>query len=465
MLSAATTRLTSASARPLARMFATQTAASLAGPETRMTTLPNGLRVCTENNGSETASVGVWIDTGSRYETEETNGVAHFLEHVSFKGTHKRTGPSLELEIENMGGHLNAYTAREQTAFYARVFKKNVPQVMELLSDLLLNSKYEDRHIESERSVIQRELESIEADKIEYLNDLLHSAAYQCHPLGMTILGSSENINSISREDIQNYVKNNYTASRMVVVGAGGVDHDELVKISADVFAGLPDVVDTKPALVKPRIIGSEIRVRNDEMPYTYVGLAHEGVSHTSPDYFPMMIAQSILGSWDRNIAGGANVSSRLARRFAVDELVSSFAAFNICYQDTGLFGLQMVTDNKLRLDDLLYSAQYEMVRLCLDITPEEVERAKKQYLTSVMNGLDSNSLIAEDIGRSVLSFGRRLPPAELVARVSSVTVQDVRNACMERIYNRDPVLVGIGAIEGLPEYNRVERATAWLRY
>lgn len=134
----------------------------LSAPETKVTTLPNGLRVATESNlASQTATVGVWIDAGSRFETEETNGTAHFLEHMIFKGTERRTARELEEEIENMGGHLNAYTSREQTTYYAKVLDKDVPKALDILSDILQNSKFEENRISRERDVILREMEEV----------------------------------------------------------------------------------------------------------------------------------------------------------------------------------------------------------------------------------------------------------------------------------------------------------------
>ena len=162
----------------------------------------------------ETATVGVWIDAGSRYETAANSGVAHFLEHISFKGTQKRTQQQLEVEIENMGGHLNAYTSREQTVYYARVFKNDVPQAMEILSDILTNSLMDKEAIERERDVILREM--VEVNKVyeEQILDHLHETAFMGTGLGRTILGPEENIKRLSRDDLVNYVQTHYTANR-----------------------------------------------------------------------------------------------------------------------------------------------------------------------------------------------------------------------------------------------------------
>jgi processing peptidase subunit beta len=190
--------------------------------------------------GAETATVGVWIDSGSRYETAANNGTAHFLEHMAFKGTSKRTQQQLEMEIENMGGHLNAYTSREQTAYFAKVFKNDVGRAVEIISDILLNSKMEDSAIEREREVILREMSEVNKNQEELVLDHLHATAFQGTSLGRTILGSEDNIRSLTRKDLVDYIQTQYTAPRMVVAGAGAVDHAELCGLAAEHFGQLP---------------------------------------------------------------------------------------------------------------------------------------------------------------------------------------------------------------------------------
>lgn len=163
-------------------------------PPTAVTRLDSGLRVATEDSGAPTATVGLWIDAGSRFENDRNNGVAHFLEHMAFKGTDKRSQTDLELEIENLGAQLNAYTSREQTVFYAKCLKQDVPKAIEILADIIQNSKLGEAEIERERGVILREMQEVETNLQEVVFDHLHSVAYQGTPLGRTILGPTENI-------------------------------------------------------------------------------------------------------------------------------------------------------------------------------------------------------------------------------------------------------------------------------
>jgi len=191
--------------------------AVLGRPETKVTTLPNGLRVASESDlSAATATVGVWIDAGSRFESASTNGTAHFLEHMIFKGTKRRSMRQLEEEVENMGGHLNAYTSREQTTYYAKVLKKDLPVAVDILADILQNSRFDDDRVTRERQVILREMEEVEGQVDEVMFDHLHATAFQHSSLGRTILGPAANIRSISKANLQDYIRTHYTAPRMV---------------------------------------------------------------------------------------------------------------------------------------------------------------------------------------------------------------------------------------------------------
>lgn len=187
----------------------------------------------------ETAAVGVWIDAGSRYENEKNNGAAHFLEHMAFKGTKNRTQRQLEIEIENMGGHLNAYTSREQTVYYAKVFKSDIPRAVEILADILQNSILDEGAITRERDVILREAIEVGKQYEEVILDELHSTAFQGTGLGRTILGPDDNIRKLSRQDLVDYISTHYTADRFVVAAAGAVDHKQLEELTDKYFGNL----------------------------------------------------------------------------------------------------------------------------------------------------------------------------------------------------------------------------------
>jgi mitochondrial-processing peptidase subunit beta len=210
----------------------------------------------------------VWIDAGSRYETEKNNGAAHFLEHMAFKGTKNRTQKQLEVEIENMGAHLNAYTSREQTVYYAKVFKNDVPKAVEILADILQNSLLDENAITRERDVILRESVEVNKNYEEVILDELHSTAFMGTGLGRTILGPDENIKNLTRHDLQSYINTHYTANRFVIAGAGAVDHKQLTDLTQQHFGGLAtSSKEATASLFEPAIFtGSDKRIRYDSM-------------------------------------------------------------------------------------------------------------------------------------------------------------------------------------------------------
>lgn len=444
--------------RTVGRTFAT---AHTPGPFTEISTLSNGLTVATEAHPhAQTATVGVWIDAGSRAETDKTNGTAHFLEHMAFKGTGRRSQHALELEVENLGAHLNAYTSREQTVYYAKSFRKDVPVAVEIISDILQNSKLDKAAIERERDVILREQQEVDKQLEEVVFDHLHAVAFQGQPLGRTILGPKENILSINRDDLSSYIKTNYTADRMVLVGAGGVDHNELVDLAKKHFSSLPISPNPIPlgrlAHPKTSFVGSEIRIRDDDMPTAHIAIAVEGVGWSSPDYLPMMVMQSIFGNWDRSLGASTLNSSRLSHIVSQNNLANSFMSFSTSYSDTGLWGIYLVSENLMNLDDLTHFTLREWTRMSTAPTSVEVERAKGQLKAGLLLGLDGSTASAEDIGRQLVTSGCRLTPRDIETAIDAVSVEDIKRVAQKYLWDKDIALAAVGSIEGLLDYNRI---------
>ncbi|CAF1091335.1 unnamed protein product [Rotaria sp. Silwood1] len=424
-------------------------------PETRVTAIKNGLRVASEDYGIPTCTVGVWIDAGSRFETAQNNGTAHFLEHMAFKSTNKRTQRDLEAQIENLGAHLNAYTSREQTAYYAKCFSKDLPQIVEILSDIIQNSQFNEEEIERERHTILCEMEEIENNLQDVTFDHLHATAYQGTPLARSVLGPTDNIKSIKKADLLKYVGTHYKAPRMVLTAAGGVNHDQLVRLSEEHFGKLKAGYEGEvPDLLPCRFSGSEIRVRDDEMPLAHIAVAVESTGWAHADTIPLMVASTIVGQWDRSMAGRGHVAARLGQQSVIYNLCHSYQSFNTCYTDTGLWGTYLVTD-RMRIDDAMSALLDEWCRIATACTDIEVERAKKLFKTNLLSTLDGSTPICEDIGRQLLSYGRRIPLHELSARIDAVDAKTVMTAMKQYVYNHCPAIAAVGPIEQLREYNR----------
>ncbi|XP_059449706.1 probable mitochondrial-processing peptidase subunit beta, mitochondrial [Corylus avellana] len=440
----------------------------LSAPETRVTTLPNGLRVATESNlAARTATVGVWIDAGSRFETEETNGTAHFLEHMIFKGTERRSARQLEEEIENMGGHLNAYTSREQTTYYARVLDKDVPRALDVLADILQNSKFDEHRISRERDVILREMEEVEGQTEEVIFDHLHATAFQYTPLGRTILGPAQNIRTITKEHLQSYIQTHYTAPRMVIAASGAVKHEDVVEEVKKLFTKLSADPTTATQLVAKEpafFTGSEVRIIDDDIPLAQFAVAFNGASWTDPDSIALMVMQAMLGSWNKSASSGKHMGSELAQRIGINEIAESMMSFNTNYKDTGLFGVYAVAKPDC-LSDLAYAIMYETTKLCYRVSEADVIRARNQLKSSLMLHIDGTSPVAEDIGRQLLTYGRRIPFAELFARIDAVDASTIKRVANKFIFDKDIAIAAMGPIQGLPDYNWFRRRTYWIRY
>jgi len=436
-----------------------------------MSTLPNQMRVASEYTEGETATVGVWIDTGSRYESDETNGVAHFLEHMAFKGTSKRTQMQLEMEVEDMGGHLNAYTSREQTVYYAKVMKRDVPKAVEILSDILLNSSFSQGAVERERDVILREMEEVESQIEEVVFDRLHEVAFVGTPLARTILGPVENINSISPDDIVRYIKTHYVAPRMVVAAAGAVDHSELVSLTGEYFGGVPTTApagyefEDSPSLFS----GSDVRDYKDDMPAAHMALAFEGLKWTDPDVFTLMLCQSLLGTYDEKNTGSIHAAAPLVTALAKTKGVAkSVQPFCTCYNDTGLFGIYFSAEisGYHHASDLTSVVQDEMVSLCSGVSDEDLERAKAQLKFNMLQQMDGSSPSAEEIGRQMLTFGRRMSLAETFARIDEIETSDVKRVADKVIWDQEVAFAGVGKnLKYVMDMNGLRRGTYWNRY
>jgi len=388
---------------------------------------------------------------------------------MAFKGTANRSVRDLEVEIEDMGGHLNAYTSREQTCYYAKVGGAQVPKAVEILADILQNSNLDEAAIERERNVILREMQEIEGMPDEVIFDHLHATAFQYSPLGRTILGPADNVRSITRQHLADYIATNYTAERMVVAAAGAVDHKALVASVEKAFGKLPSGGATAYDLVRrdPAIFtGSEVRIRDPDQPLVHMAIAFKGASYVDPDSVPLMVMQTMLGSWSKDSSGGGNVGSKLAETVAANKLADSYMAFNTNYHDCGLFGVYAVTDpHQAELEDLCWTIMRNVTQMCYNVEESDVARARNQLKASLLFSQDGSTGMAEDLGRSMLVYGRRVPKAEMFARIDAVDAATIKSVANRFILDQDIAVAASGNTQFMPDYNWLRRRTFWLRY
>lgn len=451
--------LTALRQAPLKRFFQTS-ADAIASSRFQTTVLDNGLTVASEiMPGTKTATVGVWINAGSRADSPKSSGTAHFLEHLAFKGTQKRTQLNLELEVENMGSQINAYTSRENTVYYTKCLKRDISQNVEILSDLLTKSKLEPRAIQSERHVILQESDEVDKMYDEVVFDHLHAVTYKNQDLGRTILGPRELIKIINRDDLVNYISTNYKGDRMAVIGVGSIDHEDLVKQAKQYFGNIKK--STEPFHQSggdlPVFYGNEVKIQDDGLPQTYVALAVEGVSWSAPDFFTASVANGLVGTWDRSIGVGSNSPSPLAITAATGgpgktPIVNSYMAYTTSYADTGLMGVYFVAERDTDLLLFTNAVLKEWARLKSgDITEDEVERSKAQLKASLVLALDDSTAIAEDIGRQLVNTGFRLSPGEVFERIEAITRKDVVDWANYRLKDKPIAVSALGNVKSLP--------------
>lgn len=427
-----------------------------------MTALDNGMRVVSRECDSDTVSLGVYIHSGSRFETPENNGAAHFLEHMAFKGTVKRTARALDEVVEQMGGRMHAYTARAYTSYYIQVLKKDAAEAVDLISDMVQNPILDPTAMDLERGVILDEMDSVNNIMDEYIYDHLHSVAYQGTGLGLTILGPESNIRSLTPDHLRDYIKTHYKGPHMCLVGAGGISHNDLSKLASTNFSNLSS--EARPSLPPAHFTGGDVRIRNDSNPYAHIAIAAECAGMMSEDWHAIHVASQLVGEWDRSHGTGVNTSSKLARTLQEYGSASYFRSMVVPFSDTALFSNYMVCD-KTKIDDAVYALQQEWMRLCMMVTEEEVTRAKNTVLSKSLAMLDGHDSYMDWLGRTTLEYGRPMSVEEMVQHTNEVSAKKVQEVMHKYLYDQDVAVVGVGSVEGMPDYNRIRSGMLWKRF
>ncbi|WP_159350838.1 M16 family metallopeptidase [Roseomonas harenae] len=430
--------------------LAAATDPALNGGAVRLTRLSNGLTIVSDSmTRVETASIGAYAHTGTRDEEAHENGVSHFLEHMAFKGTEKRDAQAIAREIEAVGGHLNAYTARETTAYYAKVLKEDLPLAADILGDILTHSSFAPDEVERERGVILQEIGQANDTPDDIIFDHFQDTAYAGQPMGRPTLGPASIIEKLPREALTGYMRRHYGPSRMVIAAAGAVDHDQLVDLTKKHFADLPsiDQHQAEPA----RYTGGEFREERD-LDQVHLLLGFPGPAYGDPMHYPTMLLSTILG-------GG--MSSRLFQEIRERRgLVYSVYSFHSPYRDAGLFTIYAGTGEE-QAAELMPATLEELRRVQHDVTEEELARAKAQLRASVLMSLESTGSRCEQLARQLQVHGRLIPVEETKAKIAAVTVEQVQQAAM-RAFRAPPTLAALGPAGRVPHLPEVvERLAA----
>jgi predicted Zn-dependent peptidase len=414
----------------------------------RIDSLDNGLRVVTlAMPGVETAAVGLCIDAGSRFEPAPLNGIAHMLEHMVFKGTRQRSARTIAEEIESVGGHLNAFTSRDHTLFYARVLGDDVHLGADLVTDLITAPLLDPSELVKEKDVILQELGQALDTPDDLLFDHLQAVAYPGQSLGRSILGTAETIARVDASDISAWQHEHYAAGSMVLSAAGKVDHDALLAFAKERLSDLPG--GTTPAPEAARYAGGEMR-EEKPLEQVHIALAVPAATYRDADYYEQMLFSTALG-------GG--MSSRLFQSVREDHgLCYAIYSGLTPYADSGLFSLYIGTGSDTAEKAMRLSLE-EWKRCTETLDEAELARAKAQAKAGLFMSLESCSSMSESAARQLLIFDRVIPAAEIAARIDGCSLAHVRMAG-EQLLGGALSLAAVGPHKQVAD---VETCTRWL--
>jgi len=399
--------------------------------EYRKTILGNGIRLVTERIPTvRSVAIGVWINVGGRSENEKNQGISHFLEHMIFKGTKKRSALDIALEIEAVGGQLNAFTGKELTCFYLQVPDENIDIAVDVLSDILTNSVFRDEDILREKTVIMEEINNLEETPDELIYDYFLRELFPGHPLGLSILGTKETVNSFNHQDFHNLVRDKYTPDRIVISAAGNIQHDDLLKLVDNAFQlqngkSVPD----NSVVANSR---SGIEFFNRSNTQTHLCMGSRSYPYSDHKKFPFFIMNTILG-------GG--MSSRLFQSIREKfGYAYSVYTFNEALSDTGIFGVYVGTD-RINLEHVtnLILKEFKQMRN-KKISQSELNRIKTQLKGNLMLGLESTSSRMNRLGKMEVYLNEFISLDDIIIKINKVTAEQVREVANE-LLNPDELL------------------------
>jgi len=423
--------------------------------EVRTTRLANGATVLTEHMPNlRSATVGIWIRRGSRHELPDVNGICHFIEHAVFKGTRRRTALDIAVESDRLGGHFDAYTTHEITGFSLKVVDTAVPKAFDLLADMLLSPRFDAEDLEREQKVIIEEMKMVEDTPEEFLTELFTAAYFPGHPLGRPIEGTAETVVTFDRERTARHHASAYAPANLVIAAAGNVRHEEIVELAGRAFGEATEAApDAQPAAPEnfdgglPLAAAPILVKRKKELEQAHVLLAAPWPSARDEDRYAATLLATVIG-------GGT--SSRLWQSVREDRgLAYSVGCASTGFTDAGVLHVYAGTSPE-HLDEILGLFVAELRRAVNEtVSDDELQLAKDQYVASILLGLESTSARAESLARQEIIHGRQLRPEQTIARIESVTPDDLRRIARARFTTDKLAFGALGDLNGF----KVDRA------
>ena len=411
----------------------------------KITTLENGLRIVTQEMLSlETVAMGIWNFVGGRDEIESNNGVAHLLEHMAFKGTKTKSALEIAETIENVGGDINAYTSKEITAYYVKLIAEDLPLGINILSDILQNSIFAEDELNRERGVILQEIGMYLDSPDEMIFDYWQEKAFANQPFGRSILGKTDIIKNISRDEVKNFMASHYNPNKMVISAAGKVDHEKFVDAIQASCTNLPN---GKTKNREKAIYSAGEYREQKKLEQIHLLIGFEGIDYHNEDYYSLLIFSSLLG-------GG--MSSRLFQEIREKRgLVYGISSFCSSYSDTGIFGIYSGTGDS-QIQELIPILCEQLNNTPDTITEKEINRGKAQLKASLMMGRESAFRRCEIAARQLLVFDRLIGPKEILNKIDQVNINTVRNIS-KKILTKPMTISSIGPIEKLEKLENIQ--------
>lgn len=412
----------------------------------RVTRLENGLRIVSDDMDSvESISLGAWVAVGARDEPPELNGISHLLEHMAFKGTERRDAKRIAEEIENVGGHLNAYTGREATAYFAKILKDDLALAVDIIADILQHSVMDPVELGREQDVIVQEIHQSNDTPDDIVFDFFQETAFPAQAIGRPVLGTAALVRGMDRTVLLDYMGRHYSAPNIVFAAAGRVEHDRLVALVSKAFDSLPPSKDSprEPATYA----GGDFR-ESRKLEQAHVLMGMQGVAYQDRDYYTASVFSTLLG-------GG--MSSRLFQEVREKRgLVYSIYSYMSSYLDSGLFGVYAGTGEK-EIAELVPLVFDEIAKLTDGAPEEEIARARAQVKAGILMSLESTSSRCEQLARQMIVFDRPLSVDEVVAQVEAVADAAIRRVA-KRLMKGRPTLAGIGPRLGMKHLEEAAR-------
>ncbi|WP_202708735.1 M16 family metallopeptidase [Sporosalibacterium faouarense] len=408
--------------------------------------LNNGVRVVTEKIPHvKSVSIGVWIEAGSRYENSNNNGTSHFIEHMLFKGTEKRTAKQIAESIDNIGGQLNAFTSKECTCFYAKVLDNHLPIAIDVLSDMLLNSKFDEEEIKKEQSVVVEEINMYDDSPEDVAHDLLSKTIFDGNSLALPILGDVNTVKNLTRKDIIDFFNMHYIPGNTVISIAGNFDMVETRKLLEESF-GNWHVNGSTPSIDLPPKLTQRLKYKSKDTEQLHLCLGLEGVSQGSDELYSLLVLNNVFGG---------SMSSRLFQRVREERgLVYSIFSYPSSYKNVGIFTIyaglnpnQLLNVTELILEDI---NDIKDVYLSKD----EIYRSKEQLKGNYILGLESTSSRMTSLGKSELLLGKINSPREILEKIDKVSLEGVKEVT-DRVFNFDKLNIAyVGKIKNKKSTN-----------